>query len=94
MNKQANITRAALGLTVAVVALALQASAASAVSLAVKRACIGDYLSYCSSYAPGSSEVRQCFRTNGTKLSKSCVSALITAGMVSKAEVARRAASR
>lgn len=94
MNNSAKITRAALGLTVAIVALGLQASAASAVSLAVKRACIGDYLSYCSSYAPGSAKVRQCFRTNGSKLSKGCVSALVTAGMVSKAEVARRAASR
>jgi hypothetical protein len=33
-------------------------------------------------------------RANGLKLSQSCVNALIAAGEVSKAEVARRAAAR
>ncbi len=78
----------------ATVALALQATSASAVPLSVKRACIGDYFSYCSQHSPGSSAVRQCFRKNGLKISKGCVSALIKAGMVSKAEVSRRAAKR
>ncbi len=83
-----------VSIVVALLAIAFQATAASAVPLSVKRACIGDYFSYCSSYSPGSPEVRQCFRKNGNSLSKGCVSALVTAGMVSKAEVARRAASR
>ena len=77
-----------------VATIALQATAASAVPLSVKRACIGDYFSYCSQHAPGSSAVRQCFRKNGLKISKSCVGALVKAGMVSKAEVSRRAAAR
>ena len=87
-------TRIALGLGITVAALAIQATSAAAVPLSVKRACIGDYFSYCSSYSPGSSEVRQCFRKNGNSLSKGCVKALVSAGMVSKAEVARRSASR
>ncbi len=81
-------------IAVALLALAFQATAASAVPLSVKRACIGDYFSYCSSHAPGSPGVRQCFRKNGNSLSKGCVKALVSAGMVSKTEVARRAASR
>lgn len=73
-------------------ALTLQATSAFAVSARVRMACIGDYLSYCSEFSPGGPEVRQCMRTNGTKLSKICVNALIAAGEVSKAEVSRRAA--
>ncbi|KUO57626.1 MAG: hypothetical protein APF80_11800 [Alphaproteobacteria bacterium BRH_c36] len=72
--------------------LAATATQASAVSRAVKMACIGDYLSYCSAHSPGSPGVRTCFRANGSKLSKRCVGALINAGMVSQSEVSRRAA--
>jgi len=72
--------------------LAATATQASAVSRAVKMACIGDYLSYCSTHSPGSPGVRKCFRTNGSKLSKTCVRALVKAGMVSQTEVSRRAA--
>ncbi|MBU2582340.1 MAG: hypothetical protein KJ622_11545, partial [Alphaproteobacteria bacterium] len=64
-----------------------------AVSSAVKYACMGDYFSYCSDHAPGSSGVKQCMRANGNKLSKGCVRALVKAGMVSQSEVSRRAAS-
>ncbi|MBU1212577.1 MAG: hypothetical protein KJ587_15060 [Alphaproteobacteria bacterium] len=73
--------------------LAASATQASAVSQAVKMACIGDYLSYCSAHSPGSPGVRSCFRANGSKLSKGCVGALVKAGMVSQSEVSRRAAS-
>ncbi|MBU2583210.1 MAG: hypothetical protein KJ622_15990 [Alphaproteobacteria bacterium] len=68
-------------------------SEASAASRAVKMACAGDYFSYCSDHAPGSSGVHSCFRANGNKLSKGCVRALVKAGMVSQSEVSRRAAS-
>jgi hypothetical protein len=73
--------------------IAASATQASAVSRAVKMACIGDYLSYCSAYSPSSAEVRSCFRANGPKLSSSCVKALVKHGYVSQAEVNRRAAS-
>lgn len=75
-------------------AVALPVSQASAVSPGVKMACLGDYLSYCSSHQPDSPGVRKCMSANGLKLSARCVNALVAAGEVSKAEVARRAASR
>ncbi|KUO57625.1 MAG: hypothetical protein APF80_11795 [Alphaproteobacteria bacterium BRH_c36] len=81
----------ATALTVAIVAGA--STNAFAVSNAVKYACMGDYLSYCSGHAPGSAGVKQCMRANGSKLSKGCVGALVKAGMVSQSEVSRRAAS-
>lgn len=85
-----------MNFTIAAVAtfavLAATSTQASAVSRAVKMACIGDYLSYCSAHSPGSPGVRKCFRANGSKLSKRCVGALVKAGMVSQSEVSRRAA--
>ena len=80
---------AALALVVA----SLPLSEASAYSLRVKMACAGDYYSHCSAYSLDSQELRQCMRTTGPALSKSCVSALVADGEVSKAEVARRSAS-
>lgn len=78
----------------AVVALVGLVGNASAVSLSVKRACIGDYFAYCSQHAVGSPALRQCMSNAGSRLSKQCVSALISAGEVSQSEVSRRAASR
>lgn len=78
----------------ALVALVGQSGTASAVSLAVKRACMGDYFSYCSQHAVGSPELRRCMSNAGPRLSKQCVNALISAGEVSQSEVSRRAASR
>ena len=89
-----NIARIALTTAVVAGGIAAQASTASAVSLRVKVACTGDYLNYCSQHAPGSAATKACFRRNGTKLSKRCVNALVSAGMVSKAEVKRRSAKR
>lgn len=73
--------------------LALSVTSAEAVSLSVRRACAGDYFAYCSAHPVGSPGVRQCMSDAGPKLSKTCVSALVAAGEVSKDEVARRAAS-
>ncbi len=72
----------------------LPISQAAAISPQVRHACSGDYLSNCSSFAPESAQTRQCMRAVGYRLSKGCIQALIAAGEVSKAEVARRAASR
>jgi hypothetical protein len=87
------ITTTAAKLALAFSALVLCASAASAVSMRVQMACANDYMAYCSQHDPDGPGVRQCMRANGLKLSKGCVSALIAAGEVSKAEVARRAAA-
>jgi len=69
-------------------------SPASAVSLLVQRACMADYFSFCSQHAVGSSSLRSCMSSHGSRLSKRCVSALIAAGEVSGQEVSRRSSSR
>lgn len=79
--------RAVLAAFVLTGALATQAGA---VSLTVKLACANDYYAHCSQHAPGSVGVRKCMRAHGSQLSQRCVSALITSGEVSKAEVNRR----
>jgi hypothetical protein len=72
----------------------LPISQAAAISAQVRHACAGDYFNNCSSFAPESAQTRRCMRAVGYRLSKGCVRALVAAGEVSKAEVARRAASR
>ena len=86
----ATTLKTALGLG----ALLLVATEAAAVSARVQSACAGDYLAYCSQHPTEGPGVRACMRANGLKLSSSCVNALISAGEVSKAEVARRAKGR
>lgn len=88
-----NSSRSALALAVVLATFGLAATEASAVSLRVKMACASDYYAHCSQHAVGSPGVRQCMRTNGPKLSRGCINALIDAGEVSKTEVARRSAS-
>ncbi|MEL6064675.1 MULTISPECIES: hypothetical protein [unclassified Methylobacterium] len=45
---------------------------------ALKQYCTGDYMDYCSAYAPGGPEVEACFKANLKNLSPNC-SAAITA---------------
>ncbi len=89
-----NIRRTGIAAVAALAALTFQTTGAFAVPNSVKVACLGDYLSYCSSHRPGSSSLNRCMRRNGTKLSRRCVKALVKAGYVSQAEVSRRAANR
>ena len=88
------MTRLTLTATIAIAAIGFQVTSASAYSAAVKRACIGDYLTHCSHTEPGSAKLTQCMRKVGPRLSRGCVGALVKAGMVSKAEVRRRAAKK
>lgn len=83
-------TTLAAAVTLAAATFPMQAGA---VSLAVKLACASDYYAHCSAHPVGSSAVRQCMRNVGPALSKGCIDALVSSGEVSKAEVARRAAS-
>jgi hypothetical protein len=85
--------RAALTAVLALAALAGPNSEAHAVSASVKLACASDYFAYCSQHSIGGPGVRQCMRANGTNLSKRCINALVAAGEVSAAEVARRTAA-
>lgn len=64
---------------------------AFAVSGSVKRACKGDYLTFCSAHAVGSKGLRTCMRSAGRKLSKRCVRALVASGEISRSELARYA---
>jgi hypothetical protein len=84
-------TRATIKVALAVGAMLLGVAEASAASARVTAACASDYFAYCSQHDPDGPGVRQCMRANGLKLSMGCVNALIAAGEVSKAEVARRA---
>lgn len=83
----------ALSLAAVTAAMTLHAAPASAVSIAVKMACMSDYLSHCSQHAMGSPATRSCMRAVGAGLSKSCVRALVAGGEVSQAEVDRRKAA-
>ena len=94
MSNTAQTARKAATIALTVAAITLQASSAFAVSASVKRNCLGDYLAYCSTHMPGSKSLTRCMRRNGSKLSKSCVGALVKAGHVSKSEVARKSARR
>jgi hypothetical protein len=60
------------------------------VTPAVQQSCEWDYHNFCSQYAIGSELLDMCFRSNGPKLSKGCVDALIAAGDVSREYVDRQ----
>lgn len=85
--------RSALVTSIVVAMTALSVSEAAAVSARVRISCASDYFAFCSHHAVGSEGLRQCMRTNGPKLSKRCINALVASGEVSQDEVARRAAS-
>ncbi len=88
-------SRSALKAALVLAGLTLMTGNASALSLRVKLACASDYYAHCSSYSPGSPEVRQCMRSVGLGLSKTCVEALAGAGEMSSGDLAKyRAASK
>jgi hypothetical protein len=69
--------------------LLVYSSAASAVGWKTQMNCASDYYAYCSNFAVGSADVRRCMRSNGPRLSKACVDALIADGEISRSEVGR-----
>ena len=90
MFRSQNTSRKILASALAIAGMTLMTGNAFAVSLRVQIACAGDYYAHCSQFSPDSPQVRSCMRAVGAGLSKSCVSALVAAGEVSAAEVARR----
>ena len=62
------------------VALLLTTSAVLAAPAAnretLKQYCTGDYLNYCSDYAPDSAEVNACFKQNKARLTPNCQAAI------------------
>jgi len=87
---QLHAYRAALIAAVALIATIASIPHAHAVSAQVRNACANDYFSNCSAYAPNSPQTRKCMRAVGYRLSKDCISALVAAGEVSKADMSRR----
>jgi len=85
--------RAALVAAVALISGIATITPASAINPQVRNACANDYLSNCSQFRPDSAETRRCMRSVGHRLSKGCITALVSAGEVSKAEIQRRSAS-
>lgn len=75
------ILTGALALFVFAAAPAPDASARK-VSDRVKVACSGDYDRFCGKYKVGSTKLRQCMRSNGKRLSRVCVEALVDAGEI------------
>ncbi|MDX2259898.1 MAG: hypothetical protein NW205_13415 [Hyphomicrobiaceae bacterium] len=75
-------------------AIATAASEASAYDMALARACMGDYMSYCSQHKPTSPGMNACFRANGTKLSQGCKKAVVAGGYASAADVGLRQAAK
>ena len=69
------------------VAIALSASAAGAVSQAVKTACSNDYHAYCDKLEVGSQQLRTCMRGVAAKLSKGCIQALVDNKEVTLADI-------
>ncbi|MEL7049712.1 MAG: hypothetical protein AAFO75_12290 [Pseudomonadota bacterium] len=55
---------------------------AKKVSDRVKVACSSDYSRFCQGYKVGGSKLRSCMRSNGKRLSRVCIEALVDAGEV------------
>ncbi len=79
--------------TVVLSALILTSSSASAYGPKVRKFCANDYFDHCNLHKLGTPELRTCMRKAGSKLTPSCVNALIQEGEVSAAEVAQRRAA-
>ena len=85
-----NFGRVALVAFVGMVVCYSQAYSAPDITSAVSNECRWDYHNFCSDYGIGRPLLTYCFRSNGAKLSRGCVNALIAAGDVSKTYVQAR----
>lgn len=70
-----------------ILAGALLAPNAFAVSDQVRQLCREDYFAHCPNHAVGSSNLRRCMKSAGPKLSSGCIRALVSSGEISQAEV-------
>jgi hypothetical protein len=67
--------------------LSFSASAALAVSDAVKNACRDDYHKHCDKLEVGSEELRACMKSKATELSHGCLQALVDNKEVTEKDV-------
>ena len=73
------LVRVILALTLATTAaIAAPAKEPSTDRAALKQHCTGDYLTYCSDFAPDTPELSACFKQNKPKLSTNCQAAIAT----------------
>jgi len=77
------------GLIIAVALVVVYASSAQAAHKDVKH-CANDYKQYCHQWGLETKGLENCMRKHGDKLTNTCIAALVRAGEVSQAEVARR----
>lgn len=82
------VTRAASAALFCAASLGLTAPA-GAVDASVRMACASDYFAYCNMHAVGSDALRQCMRSNGSRLTPRCVDALADSGEISRADQQR-----
>jgi hypothetical protein len=77
---------ARLSIAFAVVLVFAGAAQAESVTItpAVQQNCQWDYDNFCKEYGVGSELLDMCFKSNGAKLSRPCVDALIAAGDTSQ----------
>jgi hypothetical protein len=69
---------------IAAVAAMATSGPAPAVSQKVEDACRDDYFRHCSAYSVGTSSLRLCMESKASSLTRSCVRALIDAGVVDR----------
>jgi hypothetical protein len=79
-----------LGITAFVVIATSAEGQTSRYSKQLQRACANDYKAFCGEYGIETEALRLCMDRIGHRLSKTCVSALVAEGEVSRAEVNRR----
>lgn len=70
-----------------ILAFALFAPAAYAVSDQVRHSCRNDYFTHCPNHAVGSANLRRCMKSAGPKLSSGCIRALVMSGEISQSEI-------
>ncbi len=58
--------------------------AEAAITKRVQKACKRDYKRFCSKYSVGTPELKQCMRSNGKRISRPCIRALVDAGEISR----------
>ena len=85
-----SVVRAAMLAAVSLATLVVPQAPANAYSFRTKMACATDYYAYCSQHGIESQGLRQCMNTNGSKLTTSCIKALIAEGEISTREANRR----
>lgn len=82
-------SRTVRGALAAMLVAIASAGPVMAYSAKVENACRDDYFRHCSSYPVGSASLRLCMEAKASSLTRTCVNALIDAGMVDRRRLKR-----